>query len=265
MNEDAGLDIAIVGLAGRFPGAPDVARFWQRVMSGLPTTSRFSPDEMAGSVPATEYGRPDYVPVFGVLDDADRFDAGFFGYSPRDARLIDPQQRVFLECAWQALRVGRPHRRYRQSLGRGLRGHRHGRLLAAQPAAGGRRRRVGIRDGGGQRQGRRGDPCRLPPRPARPGHRRADGMLVIPGRRAPGSTGPARRGVRCGAGRRGARPAAAACRLPLRARRDHGPRRRVPRRSTRRRRVPSAAAVSRSSRCGAWPTRWPTVTRSMPS
>lgn len=103
MNEDAGLDIAIVGLAGRFPGAPDVHRFWQCVLSGRPTMSRFSPDEMAGSVPAAEYGRRDYVPVFGVLDDADRFDAGFFGYTPRDARLIDPQQRVFLECAWQAL------------------------------------------------------------------------------------------------------------------------------------------------------------------
>ncbi|MEU9075080.1 beta-ketoacyl synthase N-terminal-like domain-containing protein [Kitasatospora sp. NPDC048538] len=103
MTEDGGLDIAVVGLAGRFPGAEDVTALWRALLDGRPTTSRFTPEELAGSVPAAEYGRPDYVPVFGVLDGADRFDAGFFGYSPHDARLIDPQQRVFLECAWQAL------------------------------------------------------------------------------------------------------------------------------------------------------------------
>lgn len=103
MNEDSGLDLAVVGLAGRFPGAGDVAGLWRDVLGGRPVTTRFTPEELAGSVPAAEYTRPDYVPVFGVLDGADRFDAGFFGYSPRDARVIDPQQRQFLECAWEAL------------------------------------------------------------------------------------------------------------------------------------------------------------------
>ncbi|MFD6156426.1 type I polyketide synthase [Nocardia sp. NPDC060256] len=104
MTENSGLDIAIVGLAGRFPGAADIDGLWQRILRGKPTVSRFTPEELAASgVPAREYRRPDYVPVYGVLDDIDRFDAEFFGYTPRDARLIDPQQRLFLECAWQAL------------------------------------------------------------------------------------------------------------------------------------------------------------------
>jgi phthiocerol/phenolphthiocerol synthesis type-I polyketide synthase E len=104
MSDDSGLDIAVVGMAGRFPGAADVDEFWRAVLRGEPTVSRFAPDELsAAGVPAEEHGHPDYVPVFGDLADADRFDAGLFGYTPRDARLIDPQQRVFLECAWAAL------------------------------------------------------------------------------------------------------------------------------------------------------------------
>ncbi|MEU0878075.1 type I polyketide synthase [Lentzea sp. NPDC005914] len=104
MVDDEGLDIAIVGMAGRFPGAADVDEFWRRVLRGEPTVSTFTPEELAADgVPRAEYEHPDYVPVFGVLDDVDRFDAGFFGYTPRDARLLDPQQRVFLECAWHAL------------------------------------------------------------------------------------------------------------------------------------------------------------------
>ncbi|MEV4413083.1 type I polyketide synthase [Catellatospora sp. NPDC049609] len=103
MSEDSGLDLAVVGLAGRFPGVGDVPGLWRDVLTGRPVSTRFTPEELAGSVPAAEYERPDYVPVFGVLDGADRFDAEFFGYSPRDARLIDPQQRLFLECAWEAL------------------------------------------------------------------------------------------------------------------------------------------------------------------
>ncbi|MBI3688913.1 MAG: acyltransferase domain-containing protein [Actinobacteria bacterium] len=91
-------------MAGRFPGASDVAQFWRNILAGVPTTSRFTPEELAADgVPEQDLRSPDYVPVFGALPDVELFDAGFFGYSPRDASLLDPQQRLFLECAWEAL------------------------------------------------------------------------------------------------------------------------------------------------------------------
>ncbi|MGW2891939.1 type I polyketide synthase [Streptomyces griseoruber] len=104
------LDIAVIGMAGSFPGAPDLDRFWAIVRAGQRTVR---------TVPAPEPGAradaPDAVRAGGVLDGAELFDAAFFGYSPREAELLDPQQRVFLECAWTALEgagygsaVGRP-------------------------------------------------------------------------------------------------------------------------------------------------------------
>ncbi|MEV0728182.1 beta-ketoacyl synthase N-terminal-like domain-containing protein [Polymorphospora sp. NPDC050346] len=107
MSSDAdstGLDVAVVGMAIRAPGAGNIAKFWDNVRQGVATISRFTPAELAGAgVPAHVYERPDYVPAAGVLAGADVFDAAYFGYSPRDARLLDPQQRVFLECAGAAL------------------------------------------------------------------------------------------------------------------------------------------------------------------
>jgi phthiocerol/phenolphthiocerol synthesis type-I polyketide synthase E len=97
-------DIAIVGIAGRFPGADDVHAFWSLVTEGREGVSRFTAAQLqAAGVAADECAHPAYQPVSGVVRDADRFDAGFFGYSPAEATLIDPQQRVFLECAWHAL------------------------------------------------------------------------------------------------------------------------------------------------------------------
>ncbi|MCC7416298.1 MAG: amino acid adenylation domain-containing protein [Acidobacteria bacterium] len=96
--------IAIVGLAGRFPGAPDVETFWRNVAAGVESIRRFTVGELeAEGVPARIFDDPHYVPAKGVLDDADRFDASLFGYTPREAALLDPQQRVLLECAWTAL------------------------------------------------------------------------------------------------------------------------------------------------------------------
>ncbi|NKN37350.1 acyltransferase domain-containing protein [Agrobacterium sp. a22-2] len=96
--------VAIVGMAGRFPGADDIDQFWRLLeqgRSGLrPVTDREL--EEAGVDPETA-ARPDYVRVWGGFDDPTAFDAGFFGYSPRDAELLDPQHRVFLECAAGAL------------------------------------------------------------------------------------------------------------------------------------------------------------------
>jgi acyl transferase domain-containing protein/acyl carrier protein len=96
--------IAIVGLAGRFPGARDAGQFWDNLRNGVESVTFFSDEEMlAAGVPAELLQSANYVKARPVLDDVDRFDAGFFGYSPREAQFTDPQHRVFLECAWTAL------------------------------------------------------------------------------------------------------------------------------------------------------------------
>ncbi|WP_424184825.1 beta-ketoacyl synthase N-terminal-like domain-containing protein [Actinokineospora sp. G85] len=99
--EDA---IAVVGMAGRFPGAEDVAAFWRNIREGVESVSFFTEDELAAAgVPAEVYRSPDYVPARAVLSGWDGFDAEFFDYSARDAEYMDPQQRLFLEVAWSAL------------------------------------------------------------------------------------------------------------------------------------------------------------------
>ena len=100
-NADA---IAIIGMAGRFPGAADVDEFWQNIRNGVESIRRFTDEELVSAgVPAASRNAPGYVPARGVLDGADLFDARFFGFTPREAELLDPQQRVFLECAWEAI------------------------------------------------------------------------------------------------------------------------------------------------------------------
>ncbi|HEV7517803.1 MAG TPA: beta-ketoacyl synthase N-terminal-like domain-containing protein, partial [Thermoanaerobaculia bacterium] len=97
-------EVAILGLAGRFPGAPDLDQFWANLRQGVESISFFSPEEVAaaGVAPALREN-PAYVRAAGVLPGADLFDAPFFDLSPREAQLMDPQQRVFLECAAEAL------------------------------------------------------------------------------------------------------------------------------------------------------------------
>jgi amino acid adenylation domain-containing protein len=100
---DASLEgIAIVGMAGRFPGARTVVEFWRNQVDGIESISHFAVDEL--EVPgAAELSRdPNYVRARSVLDDVDQFDPEFFGIYPREAELMDPQQRLFLECCWQA-------------------------------------------------------------------------------------------------------------------------------------------------------------------
>ncbi|ACB75252.1 type I polyketide synthase [Opitutus terrae] len=104
-DETVELDgIAIIGLAVRFPGADSVEQFWANLRAGKESVSFFSDDELraAGVDPAT-LAQPGYVKANGVLRDADKFDASFFGISPREAEAMDPQHRVFLELAWEAL------------------------------------------------------------------------------------------------------------------------------------------------------------------
>jgi amino acid adenylation domain-containing protein len=99
--------IAVVGMAGRFPGARDLAAFWDNLRRGVESITFFSDEELeATGVDATIRNQPNYVPAAGLLDDVELFDAGFFGYTPRDAEIADPQHRLFLECAWEALEDG---------------------------------------------------------------------------------------------------------------------------------------------------------------
>lgn len=100
-NESA---IAIVGMSCRFPGADDVAAFWRNLEQGVESISFFSEAELlAAHVDPALLADPAYVRAGAVIDPIDCFDAAFFGYSPREASLIEPQQRIFLECAWEAL------------------------------------------------------------------------------------------------------------------------------------------------------------------
>ena len=95
--------IAIVGMAGRFPGAADVAALWRNLCDGVESIRFFAPDELDPSIPSAVRTDPAYVPARGVLDGVELFDAGFFGMSPLEASLTDPQHRHFLEVAWHAL------------------------------------------------------------------------------------------------------------------------------------------------------------------
>jgi amino acid adenylation domain-containing protein len=101
---DAPTGIAIIGMSGRFPGAPDIDRFWQNLCAGVESISFFADgDPHIAQVDPRLLHDPRYVKARGVLDDVDLFDAAFFGYTPHEAAIIDPQQRLFLECAWAAL------------------------------------------------------------------------------------------------------------------------------------------------------------------
>lgn len=91
--------IAIIGMAGRFPGAPDIAALRAMLLARRCGIRVLAP----GEDPTGQDGQAGYVPARGVLDGAELFDAALFGIAPRDAALMDPQQRIFLECCWAAL------------------------------------------------------------------------------------------------------------------------------------------------------------------
>ncbi len=95
--------IAIVGMAGRFPGASDVDEYWENLRSGTESLTEFSEDEIVASGVARETLIENRRRTRGVLEGAVDFDARFFGFTPREAEIMDPQQRVFLEIAWQAI------------------------------------------------------------------------------------------------------------------------------------------------------------------
>ncbi|BAB74334.1 type I polyketide synthase [Nostoc sp. PCC 7120 = FACHB-418] len=97
-------EVAIVGMAGRFPGAKNVDEFWDNLKNGINSIKFLSNEDLlANGVKAEDLEKQNYVRAYASLAGIDEFDAGFFGYSPREAEILDPQHRLFLECAWEAL------------------------------------------------------------------------------------------------------------------------------------------------------------------
>jgi acyl transferase domain-containing protein/acyl carrier protein len=102
MNNE--LDIAVVGMAGRFPGARNLDEFWHNLVEGVESITRFSDEELLQSgVPAACLSNPNYVKAAPILEDPFQFDANFFGFSPMEARTMDPQHRILLELAQEAI------------------------------------------------------------------------------------------------------------------------------------------------------------------
>lgn len=109
VERDQNEPIAVIGMAGRFPGARNIEEFWQNLRKGE-IGIQFLEDN--------DSDNPNYVNAYSSFEKVDYFDAAFFGYSPREAEIIDPQHRVFLECAWEALEnAGYDSERYSGSIG----------------------------------------------------------------------------------------------------------------------------------------------------
>lgn len=96
--------VAVIGLAGCFPGAADIDHYWKNLSDGVESVMTFSDQQLlSAGVRPDLIANPNYVKAGILLDGIDLFDAGFFGFTPREAALTDPQHRIFLECAWEAL------------------------------------------------------------------------------------------------------------------------------------------------------------------
>src|SRR5262245_5885541 len=118
-NQDLIGSIAIIGMSGRFPGANNLGEFWENLRNGVESVTFFSDEELeAEGIDRSVLNRPNYVKAAPLLEGADLFDPAFFGYSPREAEIMDPQQRVLLECAWDAMEnAGYDSERYDGSIG----------------------------------------------------------------------------------------------------------------------------------------------------
>ena len=116
-NETEGR-IAIIGMSGRFPGAQDIATFWRNLSNGVESVTFFNDDQLEDGVEPSTRASASYVKARPVLPDVDQFDAGFFDMRDREAALTDPQHRIFLECAWEALEdAGYDPAAYRGAIG----------------------------------------------------------------------------------------------------------------------------------------------------
>ncbi|MEV6000291.1 SDR family NAD(P)-dependent oxidoreductase [Streptomyces griseomycini] len=101
------VDIAVIGISCKFPGADGPEEFWRNIRNGADSLTRLTDEDLAAAgVDEALMKAPNYVKVAASIDDVDMFDAGFFGMSPREAELMDPQQRLFLEHCWRAMEAG---------------------------------------------------------------------------------------------------------------------------------------------------------------
>lgn len=99
-----GTEIAVIGMACRFPGADSPEEFWHNIKNGVESIRAYSDEELlASGVPESHLNHPNYVKAGGPLDKMEMFDPRFFGLGPKEAAVMDPQHRHFLECAWEAL------------------------------------------------------------------------------------------------------------------------------------------------------------------
>ncbi|MDZ8093949.1 MAG: SDR family NAD(P)-dependent oxidoreductase [Nostoc sp. DedQUE05] len=104
MKDTQQLEIAIIGMSGRFPGAKTLDEFWQNCCNGVESISFFSDEELElAGIDSSSLNDANYVKASGILSDIDLFDAAFFDISPKEAQILDPQHRLFLECAWETL------------------------------------------------------------------------------------------------------------------------------------------------------------------
>ena len=222
--------IAIVGMACRLPGAPQVEAFWANLRDGVESIEALTEQDLRGQgVDDRLLSNPQYVRAASTIDGIDLFDAAFFGYSPREAELIDPQHRLFLECAWEAARArglrpetlrGADRRVRRIQLERLSDQRRHERRRGAE------RRSPAGRPGHAKRLP--ADASVLQAEPARTERQRADGVLDVARRGPPGVPKPRRAGKRHGAGRRRVGQHAVEDRLLLRRGRHSVSRRPLP-------------------------------------
>jgi phthiocerol/phenolphthiocerol synthesis type-I polyketide synthase E len=96
--------IAIIGMAGRFPGANNIAEYWRNLRDGVESITFFSDEELQkAGVETSRLNSPSFVKAKGAIENGDMFDAAFFGFTPREAEIMDPQHRLFMECVWTAL------------------------------------------------------------------------------------------------------------------------------------------------------------------
>ncbi len=96
--------IAIIGMAGRFPGAADIDEFWQNLINGVESLTKLEPDRLReAGISESRIANPNHVPLVPIMDDIEGFDARYFGYHAREAQIADPQQRIFLEVCHTAL------------------------------------------------------------------------------------------------------------------------------------------------------------------
>ena len=117
-GNDTNRDVAVIGMSGRFPGANTIEEFWSLLVEGREGTSFFTDEELDPSISSAAKNDSSYVKARGIIDKAEEFDAEFFGFNPRTAELMDPQQRLFLEIAWETLEsTGYLPQKYNGSVG----------------------------------------------------------------------------------------------------------------------------------------------------